>query len=190
MSCPPGKRGPNLRGAWVRWLLPAPASAADQRTAALSEGPERLRGRDRRAQLVVVPGMLRLVGPLHLEQIHVVNFAAVGTNAALTEQRVVRRHVLHLRNYRLAVAGTADRDDRLEVVRHRGVDAGMDHGRVAAAMGGGEGLRECTVGLARVPIPGLGEHQSLRGLETERIDVADVDQHAGELLPAAAHAEL
>src|SRR5262245_66398524 len=112
MSCPPGKRGPNLRGgAWVRWFaLPAPASAADRRTAALTEGPERLRGRDRRAQLVVVPGVLRLVGPLHLEQIHVVNLAAVGTNAALAEQCVVRRHVLHLGNHRLAVSGTADRD--------------------------------------------------------------------------------
>src|SRR5262245_10743877 len=103
------------------WLL-VPASAADQRTAALSEGPERLRGRDRRAQLVVVPGMLRLVGPLHLEQMHVVNLAAVGTNAALTEQRVVRRHVLHLGHHRFAVSGTADRDDRLEVVPHRRVD--------------------------------------------------------------------
>src|SRR5262245_4211418 len=124
MSCPPGKGGPDFRGgAWVRWFaLPAPASAADQRTASLTEGPERFRGRDRRAQLVVVPGMLRLVGPLHLEQIHVVNFAAVGTNAALAEQWVVRRHVLHLGNHRLTVSGAADRGDRLEIVRHRGVD--------------------------------------------------------------------
>ena len=99
---------------------------------------------------------------------------------------VVGQHLLHLRNHRLAVAGAAERDNRLEVVRHRGVDAGMDHGRMAAAMGGGEGLRECAVGVARVPIPGLGQHQALRGLEPERIDVADVDQHAGELLPAAA----
>src|SRR5262245_63119061 len=113
------RRGPD----WVTGRRPlangsAPSrSAADQRTAALAERTERFRRRDGRAQLVVVPDVLRLVGPLHLKQEHVVDLATVRADTALAEQWIVGRQLLHLRNHRLAVGGAADRDHRLEVVR-------------------------------------------------------------------------
>ena len=103
------------------------------------------------------------------------DLAPIGTDAADTEQRIIGRQRLHRRDHRLAVGSALERNHRLEVVRHRGVDAGMDHGGMAAAIAGGKGLRERAVGVARVPIPRLGQQQALRGMKTERIDVADID---------------
>src|SRR5262245_30527508 len=139
-------------------------SAADQWTPALIQRSERLRGRNRGAQLVVVPRIFRFLRLLYLEEVHVVDLAPVGTDDAGTEQRIVGRHLLHLCNDRLAVDGAVERFCRLEIVRYGGVDAGMDHGRMSTIVGGGKCLRERTVGVARIPIPGLGQHQALRGL--------------------------
>ena len=44
--------------------------------------------------------------------------------------------------------------------------------------------------IALIPIPGVGENETLRGLEPERVDVGDEDQEAGELLAALHDAEL
>src|SRR5215475_12939107 len=115
-------------------------SAGDQRTVALTKWTECFCGGDGGAYLVIIPRVLGFFGPLHLEQVHVVNFAAVETDAAGAEQRIVGRQRLHLRDHGLAVSGAIERNHRLEVVRHRGVDASMDHGGMAATIGGGKGL--------------------------------------------------
>ena len=59
--------------------------------------------------------------------------------------------------------------DRLEIVRHRRIDAGMDHARIDALVALRELLGELAVGVVQVPVPGLGEDQALRGLQAERI---------------------
>src|SRR5258707_382882 len=75
-------------------------------------------------------------------------------------------------------------------MRDGGVDAGMDHGRMSAAVGGSEFPGERAVGIARVPIPSLGQHQTLGYLEAERMNIADINQHAREFLAALHDAEL
>src|SRR4026207_1369636 len=70
------------------WLL-------DQRAAAVLLRPERLLRRAGGEDLVVVPRVLRLGGLLHLDEIRVVDLAAVGADAPLAEQRVVGGHLLH-----------------------------------------------------------------------------------------------
>src|SRR5262249_6753506 len=66
-------------------------SAGDQRTVALTKWTECFCGGDGGAYLVIIPRVLGFFGPLHLEQVHVVNFAAVETDAAGAEQRIVGR---------------------------------------------------------------------------------------------------
>jgi hypothetical protein len=51
-------------------------------------------------------------------------------------------------------------------------------------------LGECAVDVALIPIPGVRENETLRGLEPEREDIGDEDQEAGELLAALQDAEL
>src|SRR5262245_9036345 len=60
-------------------------SAANQRTPALIQRSERIRGRNRGAQLIVVPRILRFLGLLYLEEIHVVDLAPIGTDHAGAE---------------------------------------------------------------------------------------------------------
>ena len=112
------------------------------------------------------------------------DLAAVGAHCALAEQLVVGRQFLHLSDNRLAVGVALKRLDRLEIVRHRRIDAGVDHGRVDALVLWREFLGELTVCVVEVPIPGL-RHQALGGLQPERVHVGDEGEQRGELLAAA-----
>src|SRR4051794_38160960 len=73
--------------------------------AALLEGGEGLVARDGREVLVVVVGALALLGLLDLEQVHVVDHAAVGEHLALAGEEVVHRHLVQLRGDRLGGVG-------------------------------------------------------------------------------------
>src|SRR5262249_24016993 len=95
--------------------------------AAFRQRPEGLIGRNGGADLEVVPRALRFRRLLHLDQVHWVDLAAVGAHRALAEQLVVRRQLLHLGDHRLAVGFALERLDRLEIVRDRRIDAGVEH---------------------------------------------------------------
>src|SRR5689334_25181017 len=71
-------------------------ASLDERTLAVFQRPERLIRGNRCADLVVVPFVLRFGGLLHFDQIRRVDLAPVDPDAALAEQRVVGRHLLHL----------------------------------------------------------------------------------------------
>src|SRR6185503_9115380 len=79
------------------------ASAPGDWALAVLERTERLGCRDGGAQMIEVARILRLRRLLHLEQIRVVDLAAIGADGALAEQRVIGRHRLHLGDDRLAV---------------------------------------------------------------------------------------
>jgi len=49
---------------------------------------------------------------------------------------------------------------------------------------------DCAVGVVLIPIPGVGENETLRGLEPERVDIGDEDQETDELLATLHDAEL
>src|SRR5262245_20604857 len=71
----------------------------DQRAFTLIRGPEGLGGGYGGASLIVVPGPLTFLRFLDLEEIHVVDLAAVFPDRALAKQLVLGRHRLHLRDY-------------------------------------------------------------------------------------------
>src|ERR1700704_5877173 len=90
-----------------------------QRALAFAERPCSLLRRDRRDQLVVIPGILRFFGLLDLEQIGRKHLATVGANGALAEQDVVGRQLLHLGDDLGAVMRiTSHRLQRLEIMQH------------------------------------------------------------------------
>src|SRR5688500_6067304 len=89
-----------------------PLTSLHQRTIALLQRPERLLGRNGRADLVQIPRSLRLCWLLHLDQVRGMDLAAVRANRALAEERVVGRHLLHLLDDLGAVVAL-DRFDRL-----------------------------------------------------------------------------
>src|ERR1700733_7056432 len=66
-------------------------------------------------QLVEIPLAFRLLGLLHLEQVHVVSHASVVSDAAVPGEEVVDRGFPHLRHHLRRFVG-ADRIDGLEVV--------------------------------------------------------------------------
>src|SRR5467141_1548856 len=118
-------------------------SLLHQRAPPFVQRPERLFRRNGRADLVVVVGALGLRRLLHLDKISGMKLSAVRAHRALAEQRIVRRQLLHLGDHLGTVVGLA-RLNCLEVMRDRRIHACLHHGRVFAAVGGGEASGECT----------------------------------------------
>ena len=83
-------------------------SRLEEIATALFERPPGLRRRNGLDQLVVIPGILRLVGLLHLEQIHVVQLAAVGANDPLPNRGSSVGSFFISCDHGLAVAGGPD----------------------------------------------------------------------------------
>ena len=82
-----------------------------------------------------------------------------------------------------------ERLDRAKIVNHGRVDA--DHGVTRHAAERCEVFAcERPISVVLVPVPGIGEDETLSGLESERMDVVDEDQQAGKLLPALDETEL
>src|SRR3989442_5579807 len=143
MRAPDGKRPDGAqphremrkRAAWSPHPSPgfapplAPAQRGlllDELAPTLIERTKSLLGRNGRADLVVIPRVLRLGRLLHLDQVRRVDLAAVDTNRPLPEERSVGRQLLYLRDDPGALV-TLQRLDGLQVVQHSGVDAGVDH---------------------------------------------------------------
>src|SRR5882724_272182 len=98
-----------MRGA--RWLAMT-ASMRHQRATALVERTESLVARHRGDQLVEIPLILGFRWLLDLEQIHVVDHAAVDADLAVFGEEVVDRSGAHLRHHLRRLIGS-DRLDRL-----------------------------------------------------------------------------
>jgi len=89
---------------------------------------------------------------------------AVLANHGVTEQRIVVAGRLHGVDNLRAIRRRANLGDRLEIVEHRGVHAGLNHCRIFAAVMGSEALRECPGLVVEVPVECGGQRQALRGL--------------------------
>src|SRR3989440_9171183 len=104
------------------------ALAPRQRALAVLQGTECFGRRDGGADMIEVARILRLFRLLHLEQIGIVDLAAIGADGALAEQRIVGRHGLHLGSHRLAVRAVSQVGYRLEIVGQARVHARLHHG--------------------------------------------------------------
>src|SRR6266545_8283547 len=105
-----GSAAPNgsSEGGYAPLGLPRPDTPHRSRTCARSllnegavalvQGTEGLVGGRGRADLVVVPGAFGLRRLLDLEEVHGVDLAAVGPDAALAEHGIVGGQLLHLRD--------------------------------------------------------------------------------------------
>ena len=65
-------------------------------------------------------------------------------------------------------------------MQQAGIDAGLDHGGLLAAMGLGEALGPGAGLVVLVPVEGFRQHEALRRLQAERVDVAEEDEETGE----------
>lgn len=83
------------RGSPRRWTAVESALLFRHRAVAVGQRTERLRRRNRLHQLVEISRRLGLGGSLHLEQIHVVDVAAILADMTLAEQRILRGYFLH-----------------------------------------------------------------------------------------------
>src|SRR3984957_3717595 len=113
------KRGQQTTSARrYRWRL----RFGEKRAATLAHRPERLLARNDLEELVVVPGIMRLLGLLDLDQVHVVHHPTVGAEEAAIGEEIMDRHVAHLGDDGLGLVA-AERVDSLKVMRHRRIDA-------------------------------------------------------------------
>src|SRR5207245_4059672 len=153
------------RAAWSPH--PSPASAPplapaqrelllDELAPTLVERTKRLLGGNGRADLVVVPRVLRLGRLLHLDQVRRMDLAAVDTNRPLAEERIVGRQLLHLRDDLRALVAL-QRLDGLQVVQYSGIDAGVDHRGMDLTIALREPLGERARFLVHVPVERLVE---------------------------------
>jgi hypothetical protein len=165
-------------------------SAAYERTAALLEWTERLVSRNGGAELVVVPRIFRFSRLFHLEQEHVMELAAVGTDFSLAEQRIVCRHLLHLCDDRFAIGIAFKGLDSLEIVQHGGVYPSLYHAGHIAFVLRCESLGEASRSIVAIPIKCFGQKQALGGGQTERMHVVDKDKEASGVLSGLNNAEL
>src|SRR5262245_60172505 len=99
------QRAMRKRAAWSAHPSPSPGPPPppaprellfDELASALIERAEGLLRGDRRADLVVVPRVLRLGRLLDLDEVSGVNLADVTANSQLAEERVVGCHLLHM----------------------------------------------------------------------------------------------
>jgi hypothetical protein len=144
----------------------------------LGLGGEDLVARQRLEHLQVVPGLLGLGGRLHLDQVHVVDEAAVGADLALAVE-VVDLHALELRHHLVGVGGLGG-GHGLQVGHGGRVVGGLHVGGHALGL-----LEEAVGELARVvvqvPVPAGGVQQAFGVLQAQAVDVAQEDQQAGGL---------
>ena len=100
---------------------------------------------------------------------------------------VVDRQFLQLLGDRIGILGAGGLH-RLEILQRRRIGAGLDHVRHPPGA-----LEEAFGELARIvvaiPIKAFGQHQALRGLQTEAVHFGQRQQKAGELLAAGDDAE-
>ncbi|MNT44608.1 hypothetical protein D3C72_1811430 [compost metagenome] len=112
----------------------------------------------------------------------------VCQNAAVLGKEVIDRRRAHLRHDLVGVRATC-RLYRLQVVRHRGVHTGLNHGR--HHLGLCEELLAKSAGLVVVvPVECRGELQSLRRLQAHAFQVAIENQQRRHHLLASPESEL
>src|ERR1700721_1328123 len=75
-------------------------------------------------------------------------------------------------------------------MQHRGVQAGLKLSRHIAFIERGKPFREGAAAISAVPVERLGEDQTLRGSQSERMYVGDEYAQSGDLLPDVEDAEL
>src|SRR3954451_3215345 len=161
---------------------PSLRSAFDEGATALVQRPKDLRAGDRRKQLVEIPLTLRLCRLLNLEQVHVVDLTAVSPDRALAEPRVFRRVRFHPRHHGLGIFRLRCRHS-FQVVEQARIGARLVHGRHLSAHLFSEPFGEGASSVIEVPVERRCEHQPLRDLQPERVDVGLIDEKGGELLP-------
>ena len=140
---------------------------------------ERLVAGNGREQLVVVPAAFGFRRLLDLEQIHVVHHAAVLADLAVLGEHVVDRRVLHDLHDGRRVGGAGGLHG-LQIMRDRGIDAGLRRGRhpldaLHEALGERAGL------VVEVPVEGFRQQQALRGLKPDAVDVGDEGEQRRQL---------
>src|SRR5262245_65988670 len=92
---PRGRRTPHRARFPPRPRQPA-SLFLDELTSALIKRAERLIGGNSRADLVVIPRVLRLRRLLDLDEVRGMNLAPVDANRPLATEWIVGRHLLHL----------------------------------------------------------------------------------------------
>ena len=103
-------------------------------------------------------------------------------------KEIVDRCGFHRRHDRIGGVGAGFRD-RLQIMRHRRIDAGLQAVRHLAD-DIEKALRPGARRVVEIPVEAFAERQSLGGFEPERIDDGDPQRHCGECLWAGDHAEL
>src|SRR5215469_17857372 len=108
-------------------------ATSKKRAATVAHRPERLLTRNGLEDLVVVPGIARLLWLLDLDKVHVVYHPTVKADETAIGEEIVDRHVAHLGNDGLRLVAT-ERIDRFEIMGHRRIDAGLRLSRHHAAL--------------------------------------------------------
>ena len=111
------------------------------------------------------------------------DLAPVGANDALAEQRVVGRHRLHRRHNGLAIGGAADLVHGLQVMQHRGIDAGLHViGIVLLRMTFGKTFCESARAVVQIPVEWIHDLRALRRLEAERRNAVHAEDQPDQFL--------
>src|SRR6476469_5276643 len=98
-----------------RWRL----RFGEERAATLAHWPERLLARNGLEDLVVVPGIVRLLGLLNLDQVHVMHHPTIGTEEAAIGEEIMDGHVAHPGDDGLGLVA-AERVDSFKIMRYGG----------------------------------------------------------------------
>ena len=117
------------------------------------------------------------------------DFAAIWANRALAKQDVIRWQLFHLGSHFGAIIGFGC-VNCFQVVNDAGVNTRMNHRWVLTAIGSSESLGKCTGLIIQIPVESFCEHQALGFFQTERMNVRQEDQQAGQVLTAFGNAEL
>ena len=121
--------------------------------------------------LVEIPVALRFGRRLHLDDVHLLLQKTIGPDHAVRDEHVVDLRLLQLL-HDLVRVGRPDRLDRVQIGERRRIIGGLREGRHFFRLLE-EPVGELPRRIVHVPVPRSGQHEALRGFESERVDVGE-----------------
>ena len=149
--------------------------------AEFGELAERLGAAHRLQKLVIVPRTFGFRRLLHFHDVHVVLEQTIGADRGVLNEGVADLHLVQFVHHLVGVGGSGLLDG-LQIGHRRGIERRLRERRLLPHLVE-ETLGETTRPVVEVPVPGGGEHEALRNVETHGVDVGqEQSRDAGRIV--------
>ena len=102
------------------------------------------------------------------------DFAAIGSDRAFSEQWIIRWHFFHFGDHFFAVGHVTERIGCFEIMQRSGIDARLNHGWLCPVLVSfGEAVGEGTSFIVHIPIKGFRQKYVLGHIQAELVNLGN-----------------